>query len=123
MSKITDYEEYEKKYITKDVFNSMLQKNTSLSAGSIGSIMFDRYLFSKGWVVINGAVRNAYHPNAGFFNEATGEIIWVDYGLKINKKEYPFYIASGSRFYHVPQSQEDINFFENGMLRPITNEN
>lgn len=113
------YESYEKHLITFCEFNSLETKNTSMSEGSIGVLMFDRYLMDNGWLVHKGALRNAYHPDAVFFNPQTGESILTQFGVRLLGRTYTFTIFRANTFYQIPTDKEGIAMFENGMLSKI----
>lgn len=108
-------EQYEKQYIAEERFNKMDFKNTACSVGSVGSLLFDKHLYSKGF--ISKGIRNAYHPESYFFNPKTTEVIGIHYGIKWNKQERLFYITISGINYELPATQEDLDLFDSGNLK------
>ena len=110
--------EYEPTYLTDKEFDEVEYKNTTLSEGTIGVLMFDKYLLDNGWEA--KGIRNAYHPDAVFFNRETKQYIWFGFGVRPHGKEkILFYIHNCGEFFYVPSTEEDIEMFEKGYLKPI----
>lgn len=105
--------EIKKQYAEKEYFDSIKIKNTTGSEGSIGKMAFDNYLFNNGFIV--KGLRNAYHPDAYFYNEQTKEIILTAYGHQYAL----FYIINNGRYFHMPSSEEEIEWYKNGKCKII----